>query len=203
MAPRSLEDARVSLAVSLPGTALLVPAAKALGAFRATARYCGDWELCVKLIASGGAAESGRSWRVSGSTGGRGEGTMLAEARGETYLSRTCSASETWPTHAISVWTSTSGEATHGTGRRGSATCSFATDPAGRDASSTTTSRSCCDRVRPRGACGCFALLRGSEDGRSYGRQRGLCVCFRSAQDPELRRKCMGALSSRPFHDPP
>jgi glycosyltransferase involved in cell wall biosynthesis len=55
-----LSDVVYRSPLAFPGQLFRVSSAKALGGFRATSYYCGEWEMWAKMIAHAGAAQTGK-----------------------------------------------------------------------------------------------------------------------------------------------
>jgi len=80
-----LEAAAFNNTFLFPGQLFRVDDARALGGFRATSRYCGDWEMWFKLAARYGAAKSGAKVACLRIHGGHDRGTTSIERSGKKY----------------------------------------------------------------------------------------------------------------------
>ncbi len=83
--PVELKDILFTSPFSFPGQLLRVEHARALGVFRETSLFCGDWELWAKLIAHHGGAQADATVAVFREHGGWERGSHRVFRSGKTY----------------------------------------------------------------------------------------------------------------------
>jgi glycosyltransferase involved in cell wall biosynthesis len=83
--PVTLQDILCNAPFSYPGQLFCARQALALGAFRDTSLYCGDWELWAKLVAFHGGAQTAKTVAVFRDHGGWDRGTNKVYRSGKTF----------------------------------------------------------------------------------------------------------------------